>query len=150
MGKVVTMPRNLFLVGENSQVKITEFFHTFGANESYTNTMTELKVGKRAVVDHYKIEPDRASAYHVGHTNIQQEDNSVLNSVTITLGGTMIRNNLSIRLDGEHIESNMYGLTILRDKQHVDNNTTVDHLKPNSYSNELYKNILDDQSTDEI
>jgi Fe-S cluster assembly protein SufD len=146
-GKVVTSPRNLFLIGENSQVKITEFYHTFGDKESYTNTVTEVKIAKNAVVDLYKIEPDRASAYHVGNTNIIQGDNSVLNSVTITLGGTMIRNNLNIALDGEYCESNMYGLSILRDRQHADNQTVVDHLQPNSYSNELYKNILDNEST---
>ena len=146
-GKVVTMPRNLFIIGENSQVKITEFFHTFGNNQSFTNTMTEMKVAENAIVEHYKIEPDRASAYHVGHTHVNQAEKSVFNSVTITLGGTMIRNNLSISMDGEYCECNMYGLSLLKGKQHVDNNTTVDHIKPNSYSNELYKNILDDEST---
>jgi len=146
-GEVLTMPRNLFLVGENSQVKITEMFHTFGDHKSFTNTVTEIRLAKHAVVDYYKIEPDRTAAYHIGHTNVTQSDDSVFNSVTVTLGGSMIRNNLSIAMDGEHCESNMYGLSILRDDQHVDNNTTVDHLKPNSYSNELYKNILDDAST---
>ena len=146
-GEIFTMPRNLFLVDENAQIKITEFFHTFGEQKSFTNTVTEIRVAQHAIVDYYKIEPDRAAAYHVGHTNVSQADNSTFNSVTVTLGGSMIRNNLSIALDGEHCECNMYGLTILRDKQHVDNNTTVDHMKPNSYSNELYKNILDDDST---
>ncbi len=146
-GKVVTMPRNLFIVGNNSQIKITELFHTIGENDSYTNTMTELIIGEHAVVDYYKIEPDRTSAYHIGNTYIKQADKSVLNAVTITLGGTMIRNNLLVMLDGENCECNLYGLSILKDNQHVDNNTTVDHLKPNSYSNELYKNILDNEST---
>ena len=48
-GKVVTMPRNLFIVGENSQVKITEFFHTFGENQSFTNTMTDMKVAESTI-----------------------------------------------------------------------------------------------------
>ena len=41
----------------------------------------------------------------------------------------------------------MYGLTLLKGKQHVDHHTTVDHKKPHCLSNELYKCILDDQST---
>ncbi len=40
----------------------------------------------------------------------------------------------------------MYGLYMLNGKTHVDNHTNVDHKKPNSESNELYKGILTDQS----
>ena len=36
---------------------------------------------------------------------------------------------------------------MLNDKQHVDNHTLVDHKKPHCVSNELYKGIMNDQST---
>jgi Fe-S cluster assembly protein SufD len=54
----------------------------------------------------------------------------------------MIRNNLNLKLDGEGCESHMYGLYMTDRKMHVDNHTSVDHAKPNSMSNELYKGIL--------
>ncbi len=38
----------------------------------------------------------------------------------------------------------MFGLYVVDGKTHVDNHTAVDHIQPNSYSNELYKGILDD------
>ncbi len=59
----------------------------------------------------------------------------------------MVRNNLTINLDAENCEGHMYGLFLLHKKSHVDNNTSVDHMKPNSYSNEMYKGILDEKST---
>jgi Fe-S cluster assembly protein SufD len=40
----------------------------------------------------------------------------------------------------------MFGLYIPNGKQHIDNHTAVDHAKPNSNSNELYKGILKDKS----
>mgnify|MGYP006147834387 CR=1 FL=1 len=55
--------------------------------------------------------------------------------------------NLNIKIDGEYAEANMFGLYIPNGKQHVDNHTAVDHAKPNSNSNELYKGILKDKST---
>src|SRR5690606_1310756 len=55
-------------------------------------------------------------------------------------------NNLNLVLDGEYIESHMYGLYIPNAHQHVDNHTLVDHRKPNCESNELYKGILNDRS----
>jgi Fe-S cluster assembly protein SufD len=41
----------------------------------------------------------------------------------------------------------MFGLYIPNGKQHIDNHTAVDHAKPNSNSNELYKGILKGKST---
>ena len=40
----------------------------------------------------------------------------------------------------------MFGLYMLDGKTHVDNHTVIDHTKPNCYSNELYKGVLDDES----
>ena len=41
----------------------------------------------------------------------------------------------------------MYGLYLLDGTTHTDNHTLADHRQPNSYSNELYKGILDGKST---
>jgi Fe-S cluster assembly protein SufD len=49
-------------------------------------------------------------------------------------------------LDGEGIESHMFGLYLLNKDTLADNHTVVDHRKPNSFSNELYKGIMDDNS----
>ena len=40
----------------------------------------------------------------------------------------------------------MYGFYALREKSHVDNHTTVDHIDENSISNEHYKGIMDNNS----
>ena len=59
----------------------------------------------------------------------------------------MVRNNLNIVPDAEGCETNLYGLYLLKGKQHVDNHTLIDHKKPNCYSNELYIGIMDGKST---
>jgi Fe-S cluster assembly protein SufD len=57
-----------------------------------------------------------------------------------------VRNNLQLSLDGEGIESHMYGLYLLGDDTLADNHTVADHRKPNSFSNEIYKGIMGDSS----
>ena len=59
----------------------------------------------------------------------------------------MIKNNINIKLDAENCKTNIYGLYVINSNQHVDNQTVVDHIKPNSISREYYKGILNDQST---
>ena len=50
-------------------------------------------------------------------------------------------------MEADHGESHMYGLYLLNGKTHVDNHTIVDNVMPNCFSNELYKGIMDDEST---
>ena len=143
---VFNQVRNLFVVGEGSQVNFSELFCQVGEHASYHNATTELWLHKNAIAYHHKIQNEGKTAYHTGSTYVYQSANSVFQSVTITLDGAMVRNNLHVSLDAENCETHMYGLYMLDGKTHVDNHTNVDHLKPNSFSNELYKGIMDDAS----
>ncbi|MGB0521813.1 MAG: Fe-S cluster assembly protein SufD [Flammeovirgaceae bacterium] len=143
---IASQPRNLVLVGENAQVTLIEQFITLGEGKSFSNVVTEFVVEQSALVDHYKLQYDAAS-YHIGTTQVYQKGKSHFANTTISLDGELIRNNLNIEMDGEYVESYMNGLYMLDGKTHVDNHTSVDHQLPNSYSNELYKGILDGNST---
>jgi len=59
----------------------------------------------------------------------------------------MIRNNLKVTFNGDHSEANIYGVSFTDQKQHVDNFTMIEHAMPNCLSNQIYKNILDNEST---
>lgn len=142
-----SQPRNLIVVGKNAEVKMAESFRTIGDNGSFTNVVTEIVVEENANVQYYKVQNETDKSYHIGTTQVSQKDNSHFYAVTVTINGGFIRNNLNIVLDGQHCEAFMYGLYFPNDKQHVDNHTLVDHAKPNSYSNELYKGILKDKAT---
>ncbi len=142
-----SQPRNLIVVGKSAQVKIAEAFRTIGDNASFTNVVTEVVVEENANVQYYKVQNETEKAYHIGTTQVSQKDNSHFYAVTVTVNGGFVRNNLNIVLDGQNCEAFMYGLYFPNGKQHVDNHTLVDHAKPNSFSNELYKGILKDKST---
>ena len=144
---VASQPRNLFVVGRNSQVKIAEFFHTLGQKTSFTNAVTEITVEPDAYVEYYKVQDESEGAHHIGTTHITQLARSRSSSATITVRGGFVRNNLRIGLEGEHCEANLFGLYLPDGKEHVDNHTVVDHAKPRCYSNELYKGILNGRAT---
>lgn len=139
--------RNLIIVGKNSEVKIAEAYRTIGENASFVNTVTEFVLSEDARADYYKIQNESDKTYHIGTTQVYQKDRSYFYSATVTVNGGFVRNNLNLALDGQYCNSHMYGLYIPNGKQHIDNHTLVDHRKPNSESNELYKGILMDKST---
>lgn len=137
--------RNYISVGENSRCTVVENYITKGENPNLTNIVTSINVEKYANVKHLKIQADAKSQFQIGSTHAKQADNSSFTNTTISLAGKLIRNDLRI-ISGEHCESYMNGLYLLNEKTHVDNHTVVDHQRPNSYSNEMYKGVLDGKS----
>jgi len=145
--EIMLQPRNLIIVGENSHVQIYERHQNLGKNVVLTNAVTEIFAHKRAIVDFYKIQNDKKTASLIDNTYVQQKDNSIVSVSTFSFGGKLTRNNLEFYHEGEHITSNLNGITIIGDKQHVDNHTLVNHKFENCESHELYKGIYDDSST---
>jgi Fe-S cluster assembly protein SufD len=147
VNNVASQPRNLILVGKNAEVTMAESFRTLGDNSSFVNVVTEISLDRDARMQYYKVQDETNQAYHIGTTQVHQSDNSHFYAATVTLNGNFVRNNLNIVLNGQYAEAYMYGLYMPNGRQHVDNHTLVDHAMPNSYSNELYKGILDDNGT---
>ena len=139
--------RNLVVAGRSSQVKIVTVCHTLGAQRSFANLVTEAVVAENASVEYYTLQNETEQAHFIGTVQAQIERDAHFAAHTVSLNGALIRNNLNLALDGSGIEAHMYGLYLLNGSSHVDNHTLVDHRKPHSYSNELYKGILDGKST---
>lgn len=74
--------------------------------------------------------------------SISQAEKSVFKITTVTASGTWVRNELNIRIEGEHCETFLSGAYFPKQDQLIDNHTFVDHQVPNCYSNELYKGVL--------
>jgi Fe-S cluster assembly protein SufD len=141
-------PRFLFVIGNNSELKIVESFDTINSDaKTVCNSVAEISIGEKAKVQYYKLQNDCAGVHLISSVNAHQQKDSHFDTNTVTLNGDWVRNNLNIVPDAEHCETHLNGLFITRDNQHVDNHTLVDHRKPNCESNQLYKGILDGKST---
>lgn len=141
--------RNLIVVGEHAQVEVIESFITVdGSAKNLHNKVTEIVLAENAEMQHYYLQVAAPTSNYLNHTEVYQEKYSLYNNYNCTFpGATFVRNNINVRLDAEQVESHLYGINLLADKQLVDNHTIVDHLKPHCESYEWYKNIPQDNST---
>lgn len=144
---ILLQPRNLIVVGENAHVQIIERHQSLSENEVLTNSVTEIFAEKRAHVDYYKIQNNLPTASLIDTTYVAQERESNCSVHTFSFGGKLTRNNLNFYQNGEHCNSTLKGVTILKEKQHVDHNTLVHHIAPNCESHQDYKGIFGDAST---
>lgn len=143
--EVISVNRNLIVVGKNSEITLIEKFDSCG-DPYFLNLVSEIAVDENAGLNFYSIQNDCGNAYQHSLHQIDQKASSRVNTYTFTLNGKLIRNNLRLTLDGEGIESHMYGLYLTNGDTLADNHTVVDHKKPNAVSKELYKGILDGNS----
>lgn len=144
--EVVSVTRNLIVAESNSKFTLVEKFDSVGSANHFSNIVNEVVVSDNAEVNFYSIQNDIGNRYQYNLTQFYQLNHSRVNTFTFTLNGKFIRNNLQLSLDGEGIESHMFGLYLLNNDTLADNHTVVDHRKANSFSNELYKGIMDGNS----
>jgi Fe-S cluster assembly protein SufD len=144
---ILAQPRSLIHVHENAHVQLVETYITLGSNQSFTNQVMEVTVEKDARLEYYKIQNDGDHTNQVSTTHIRQTGKSYVHTVTISLNGGLVRNNLNLALDAKYCEAHLYGLYFQTGQSHIDNHTVVDNIKPNCLSNELYKGIMTDRST---
>ncbi|MGF1554879.1 Fe-S cluster assembly protein SufD [Paucihalobacter sp.] len=144
---LMLQPRNLIIVDENSHLEIIERHQSLTENPVLTNCVTEIFTNKRAIIDYYKIQNDKQTASLIDNTYINQKQESVASVHTFSFGGKLTRNNLNFYQNGQRVNSNLKGVTVIGDKQHVDHNTLVHHIEPNCESHQDYKSIIGDSAT---
>lgn len=146
IGKVASHTRLLVVVDNNASFTVVEKTASRGEHAIFNTINEEIVVAENATFNYFKIQHDDGQLIQVANTTIHQHKASRTNTYTFTLSGQLIRNNLTIIIDGEGCESHFYGLYLTDGDTLVDNHTTVDHQKPNSFSNELYKGLMDGKS----
>ncbi len=144
---VKSFTRVLVEIGKSSSATVIEKLGSTENNHpGFSSVVTEGLIQENGELNYYSIQADSNKRYHFSQTTFDQKRNSRVNCFTLTLDGKLIRNNLRVILDGEGCESHLNGLYLVQGETLIDNHSVVDHTKPNSYSNELYKGILDGAS----
>lgn len=141
-------PRQLYVAGTSASISIIESYVTNDQGARvFVNNVAEVVLQENSQVQHFYIQAGDANARYVHHTEVYQQANSLYNNYKASFPGTSLwRNNLNVALDGENVESHLYGLYLAGGRQLVDNHTIVDHRKPHCNSNELYKGVMKDES----
>ena len=144
-GESINHIRKLIVSNQNSKSVFIEEFISLDSIENFSTSVTEIFQEENSEIEYFNIQNDKNN-FHFNSINISQKQNSISNCFTFSYSGALVRNNLNIKLKEKNCYSNMYGFYALREKSHVDNHTTVDHIDENSISNEHYKGIMDNNS----
>lgn len=139
----IAQARNVLRMGRQSRAKVVERHVSAQGIRAMTNLSTRLRLGAGSALDYHIIETAGERVSMVNDLEADLDRDSMLRTVTATLDGEVVRNNLKIRLNGSGAHCDMLGLYAVSGRQHVDNHTGVVHAVPHCTSRELYKGVLD-------
>jgi len=138
----IAHPRLLVVAGEHSEASVIETYAGPDGATYFTNTVSELFVGHRAILNHYRVQRESLAAYHVGTQVVRTGRETVCQSHNLLLGAAIARIDVSAMLGGQGGDTTLNGLYLAGGTQLVDTHTTIDHALPHNGSHELYKGIL--------
>lgn len=142
----VSTPRLRIDAEEASQVTVVES-HIGEQGVNYLSLpVGEVVAAKGSVVDYYRIQLESEAASHVSGLSVEQHRDAVARAHIFSFGGGLVRNNAHMILSGSGAQSVINGLSLLSDRQHVDNTTTIHHREPNTESREHFKGIYAKES----
>ncbi len=140
---VLAQPRILVVAGPHSRFTLVERHIGLTDETCFVNTVTEIAVGPGASVDHYALQEQGASTFHLATIHAALERDSAFSTCEATFGGRLARTTLAVRFGGEGGRGSIAGLYVTGGRQHVDHHVTVDHAVPRCSSRQLYKGVLD-------
>lgn len=139
-------PRNLVIADRGARVSLIERYVTVAPGNYWTNAVTEVVGSENTRIETYRVQHEADGAYHTASTHSHQARDSQYTMVNFAFGSRLSRQDIKAVLDGEGAECVLDGLSILRDRQHVDFHTTLEHAKPHCNSWEFFNGVFDDRA----
>ncbi|MBC8337302.1 MAG: Fe-S cluster assembly protein SufD [Rhodospirillales bacterium] len=143
---VAYFPRNLIVLGEGAQATVVKHHVGMGVGAYFANAVTEIDIAQGARLNHYEVQAESRDATHLGAVNVRVAKDATYDSFTLSIGGRLSRNEVSVRLEGQGAHAGVNGAYLMRGSEHCDNTTRIEHLAPNTSCREIFKGVLDDQS----
>lgn len=139
--------RMLLVMEEGSEATLVEHFASEESEQnSFTNGVTEMRLGPNARLHHYRLHLEQENALHIGGVHTRLDRNSIFNSFHLAMGSTLKRLDVVVNHEGEGAECNLNGVYLPRHNQHVDYHTCIEHAVPHCTTSEVFRGIVGDRA----
>ena len=107
---LLSSPRSVVLAGPGSQVTIVETYVGVPGGVYCTNAVTDVVLEEGARVEHYKVQDESETAFHLALLDVRQGRDSRFSSHSIALGSRIARHEVRVHLEAEGAEVSLDGM----------------------------------------
>ena len=140
-------PRVLVTIGEGATATLIEAHQGADAIAYQVNGVVEMQVGAKANVQHVRLNGHGSAAIDMSSLGVDCSEAVEFKSLNYVMRPALTRHQVFARFSGEHVKLDVSGAALLKGKQHADSTLFVEHAMPHGESRELFKHVLDDEST---
>ncbi|WP_199184191.1 Fe-S cluster assembly protein SufD [Cryobacterium sp. Y62] len=140
---LISSPRSVIIADSGSRATIVETYAGIDGDVYLTNAVTEFVLADDAQIEHYKVQLEPVTAFHLALLDVHQGRNSRFTSRSVMLGASIARHEVRVLLDGVGAEVSLDGVYLPQGDQLHDNTIFIDHAATDCTSNQLYKGVLD-------
>ncbi len=141
---LVWHPRLLIVVEDGASATLVETHSGSGAY--FSNGVSEVCIGNDGSLNHLKIQNEGPQAFHIAAIEARIGARASYESFILSTGASLSRNQIGVLFAEEEARCRINGAYLMRDNQHVDTTSIIDHAVPNCKSNQVFKGVLDDKS----
>jgi Fe-S cluster assembly protein SufD len=136
---------NILLAEENTQVNIVIHYLSDSCHHHMTTT-NHVHLHDHAELHWHHLQNLGRHSDHTHHIQVKQQQHSDFQYHQFDIGGHKVHHEIHCQLLAEYTRCSLNGLYQLNGQQHVNNISLIEHMKPNGYSREYFKGILDGRS----
>ena len=140
--ETLSQPYSLVILEENARATLIEHFISTGDSNYFFNGISQLQLGRHAVLDHYRLQDESRQAYHLSRVGLQQAASSTYRGMQITTGGAWSRSDIDVHFDGAHAECELRGINTIGTQQYSDVHLDIHHAQPACRSRQDFRNIV--------
>jgi len=134
-----------FILKKNSTLILINLFDD-SSNNNFININHQFKIERDAILKNYKIDYKLNSNIKYFFNNINLEHNSIAETFIFSTGSKFIKNEINCNLNDKYSSAFINGIINLKDDQHHEIKTNVNHLAENTKSHQLIKSTLNNNS----
>ena len=116
----------------------------YDAQAAPSTDMFEATVGEGGKL--VRLQLRRNLGVHVGHTAVEIAKDANFTNIDVCFGGELARNELQVKLADTGATCDLLGTYLLKDSEHADTISYIDHAAPDTLSREVYKGVVTDNA----
>ena len=139
-------PRHLIRLEAGARLLLLESAQGDVATRYLHNPVFEIEIAEGASLVHVRLSQEGEAGFQLGTIYARIEAGGTYDNFTLNAGGRLVRNEIHAVLAGPEAACHMNGAQLLRDGQHADTTTVLDHAAPDCRSRQTYKTVLSGRS----
>ena len=139
-------PRSVLRIGAGAEADVVESFIGLPGSGGWTNSVLDGAIAEGGRVRHVALVRHGEDAVHTGRMTMEAARDANYTAQVLTLGGRVVRNEFLVRLSGPGAECGLSGGALAHGRRHVDHTTEIVHAAPHTESEQVFRNVADDNA----